>query len=212
MDVQFYGANCVRINSKQATIVVDDTLKSYGKKPVTKKDDIALVTTNVGDITAADTARIKIDTPGEFEISTVSFLGIPARAHMDEEGHTNATMYKLIVNDLRILVTGHIHPELNDSQLEKISSVDVLIVPVGGNGYTVDPAGAAKLIKALDPKIVIPTHYEIKGFNYEVPQQPLEEALKVLPMEPSETTDKYKLKPGSALPEVKQLIVLEPQA
>lgn len=211
MDIQFYGANCLRITSKQASIVIDDALQSLGKKSITKKNDIALITNPSLFEDSADTARIKIDVPGEYEISTVSFKGIPARAHMDEDGKLTATMYKIVINDIRILVTGHVHPELSEEQFEKIGSVDVLIIPVGGNGYTLDPVGAAKLIKALEPKITIPTHYDIKGLNYEVPQQTLEEALKVLPMDPAETLDKYKLKPGAALPEVKQLIVLEPQ-
>jgi len=213
MDVQFYGANCLRINSKQATIVIDDTLKSFGKKSITKKSDIALLTGGKDvDISSAETARIKIDVPGEYEISTVSFKGIPARAHMDEAGQTNATIFKIVINDIRVVVTGHIHPDLSEEQFEQIGSVDVLIIPVGGNGYTLDPVGAAKLIKSLEPSITIPTHYDIKDFSYEVPQQSLEEVLKVLPMEPAETLDKYKLKPGSTLPEVKQLIILEPQA
>jgi L-ascorbate metabolism protein UlaG (beta-lactamase superfamily) len=88
--------------------------------------------------------------------------------------------------------------------------VDVLVVPVGGNGYTLDPIGAAKVIKKIEPKLIIPVHYEDKGIKYEVPQVPLEEALKVLAVEPKETVAKLKLK-STELSETTQLIVLERQ-
>ncbi len=50
--------------------------------------------------------------------------------------------------------------------------VDLLIVPVGGNGYTVDPVGAMKLIKAIEPKLVVPSHYADKALKYPVPSSP----------------------------------------
>lgn len=210
MDIQYYGANCLRISNKEATVVVDDTLKAYGKKSITKPGNIALFTAQGADTSTAKDAKIALTMPGEYEISDISITGIPARAHTDESG-TNATIYRLIVNDIRIAVLGHIHPEIADEKLEEVGTVDVLITPVGGNGYTIDPAGASSLIKKIDPKIIIPTHYAIAGFPYEVPQQPLDEVLKALAMEPEETTPKLKLKSAAALPEAKQLIILEPQ-
>lgn len=212
MDIQYFGAHCVRINTKEATIVINDNVTSLGaKKPVIKKDNIA-VFTNDDVREKADTkdAKTVIDMPGEYEISTVSILGVPAQAHLDESGE-RATMYRLVINDIRVVVVAHMHPDIDETKLEALGTTDVLIVPVGGNGYTLDPVGAAKVIKKIDPRIIIPTHYAAKGIDYEVPQQSLEEALKVLSMEPAETTDKLKLKPGALMPEAQQLIVLETQ-
>ncbi len=106
---------------------------------------------------------------------------------------------------------GHVYPELNDAQLEALGKVDILIVPVGGFGYTLDGVGALTLIKEIEPKIIIPTHYADKNVNYEVPQATLEEALKNMAMEPKETIPRLKLKPGEVLGESNQLIVLEKQ-
>jgi len=83
-----------------------------------------------------------------------------------------------------------------------------MFVPVGGNGYTLDPVGALKLIKAVEPKLVVPTHYADKSLKYEVPQQNLEDALKEIGMEVKERLPKLKLKPGE-LTDVTQLVVLE---
>ena len=67
---------------------------------------------------------------------------------------------------------------------------------MGGNGYTLDGAGALKVIKQLEPKVVIPTHYSDKAIRYEVPQAELAEAIKNLGMEVAETVSKYKIKPA----------------
>ena len=207
MDAQFYGANCIVLSTKQARVVIDDNLAELGKKTVTKAGDIVIFTEAHGD--TANEPKITISQPREYEVSGIAVHGIAARGHMEEEGsRRGATMYKISSDDLRILVTGHIYPELTDSQIEAIGSVDVMFVPVGGNGYTLDGVGALKLIKKVEPKLVIPTHYASKALNLPVPQHVLEEVLQSLAMEPKETTPKLKFK-GSELGETAQLVILE---
>lgn len=206
MDIQFHGANCVTIATKQARIVIDDNLADLGGKAIAKEGDIALFTGPHAE--PAQKPKIIIDQPGEYEVSNVSMYGIATRAHIDESNVKNATSYKIIIDDVRIFVAGHIYPELTDRQLETIGMIDIMIVPVGGNGYTLDAIGALKLIKKIEPKVIIPTHYDAQGLNYPVPQQTLEDVLKNLSMEPKETVAKLKVKP-SELGDTTQLIVLE---
>lgn len=204
MEIQYFGANAVRLVSKRSTIVVDDTLEDLGQKQVSKAGDIVLFTAAHGMV---PDAKIVIDQPGEYEVSDTSIQGIPARAHIDEEGKSTATIFKVVGDDIRVAVVGHIYPELTDKQLEDLGMIDILIIPVGGNGYTLDGIGALKVIKKIEPKIVIPTHYGEGGLAFPVPQQPLEEALKGLAMEPKETVDKLKIKAGE-FDETTQLIIL----
>jgi len=206
MDVQFYGANCISIATKQARVVIDDTLADMGGKPAIKAGDVALFTGPHG--APAGQPKIVIDQPGEYEVSGVSIYGIAARAHMDDPDKKSATMYKLLLDDLRVLIVGHVYPELTDAQLEAIGMIDVMFVPVGGNGYTLDPIGALSLIKKIEPKMIVPTHYDAKGLQFAVPQQTLEQALQALGMEPAETVTKLKLKAG-ALGDGMQLVVVE---
>ena len=205
MDLQFYGANCITLVHKGTRIVIDDNLADLGAKSVVKPDDVALFT---GQHDGKGGARLAFDGPGEYEVGDTSVIGIAAQAHVDEPGTQRATMFKLVTGELSVLVTGHIYPELSDVQLEAIGMIDLLVVPVGGNGYTVDPVGALKLIKAIEPKLVIPTHYADKALNYPVPQQELANALKEMAMETKETVTKLKLKPNE-LSDVTQLIILE---
>ena len=208
MEVQYYGANCVRITTKKASIIVDDNLADLGLKSVTKDSDIALYTSP--NVKQVQNSKFTIDAPGEYEVSNTSFKGVAARGHMEEEGKQGATIFRIISDDIRIVFVGHIYPELTDEQLEAIGTVDVLVIPVGGSGYTLDPVGALKVIKKIEPKLIIPTHYADKAVKYEVPQQTLEEAMKVLAIEAKPAEPKLKLK-ATELSEQVQVAILERQ-
>lgn len=166
MEIQFYGANCVRLGNKKVSVVVDDNLASLGLKSVSNAEDIAIYTLDKNSTTQH---RFLIEGPGEYEISEVSVRGIPAQAHLDESG-LRATMYSIQMLGFSVGVIGHVHPNLSDEQLEKLGLLDVLIVPVGGSGYTLDAVGAANLVKKIEPKVVIPTHFADSAISYEVPQ------------------------------------------
>lgn len=207
MELTYYGGNCLRLTTKKSSIVIDDNLSSLGLKSVTKSGDISLRSfSGAGEHEASFSANM----PGEYEVADVAIHGVAARAHMDADDKKSATIFTVESGDLKVVFLGHIWPELSDEQLEAIGMVDILVVPVGNSGYTMDGIGALKLIKAIEPKVVIPTHYADKDVKYEVPQVELAEALKGMAMEPTEKIDKYKAKPGE-LADVTQLVILERQ-
>jgi L-ascorbate metabolism protein UlaG (beta-lactamase superfamily) len=206
MELQYYGGNCLKITTKKAVLVVDDNLKSLGVKPISKLDNVSLVTNPI--LIKAEPTGFVIDSPGEYEMLDVVIKGIGVRSHMDEVGKANAVVYRVTAGDTTIAIAGHIHPDLTDDELEAIGLVDVLVVPVGGNGYTLDAVGALQVIKKIEPKVIIPVHYDDKSLKYEVPQQSLDEALKALGMEPFEKVDKFKLKPNE-ISDSAHLVVLE---
>jgi L-ascorbate metabolism protein UlaG (beta-lactamase superfamily) len=205
MDIQFYGANCLTVSFKNTRVVIDDNLASLGKKSVTKAEDIALFTSSQ---TEPGIARLSFNSPGEYEAGDISIVGIDAKPFMNDDSNSLATIYKLYNSDVSILVTGHILGELNGTQLEKIGAVDVLCVPVGNGGYTIDPIGAQKLIKDIEPKIIIPTHFKDSSLKYPVPQGDLEATIKEIGMEPTERLSKLKLK-ATDITDITQLVILE---
>jgi len=210
MDIEYFGANCFKLATKKATLVFDDNLAELGLKSITKSGDIALFSAQHSEPAMA--VKLVIDHPGEYEVSGVSIQGTAARAHMDGSNQATATMFKAIVDDIRVASVGHIYPELGDEQLEALGTVDVLFIPVGGNGYTLDGVGALRVIKKIEPKMVIPTHYGDSKVKYPVPQQSLDDAIKALAMEPRERITKLKLKTADlALIEGTQLVILERQ-
>ena len=207
MEISYFGGNCLRLTTKKAQIVIDDNLGKLGLKAVTKTTDISLRThSGIPEVQA----HFSTGMPGEYEVSGVSIHGIAARAHIDKDEDRSAVIYTIAAEDIRIGILGHIFPALSDAQIEEIGHVDVLVVPVGDSGYTLDGIGALKVIKQIEPSVVIPTHYADKAIKYEVPQVELAEGLKGLAMEPSETLGKYKPKAGE-LTDTTKLIVLERQ-
>lgn len=209
MEIEYYGANCFRVTTKKASLTFDDNLAELGLKSVTKPGDIALFSGPHGEPTAE--TKLVIDQPGEYEVSGVSIQGVAARAHIDEVSQLSVVMFKLLAEDIRLASVGHIYPELSDEQLEALGVIDVLLIPVGGSGYTLDGEGALKVIKKIEPKIVIPTHFADSKLKYPMPQQPLEEVIKSLAMEPRERVPKLKLKVADLGTEGTQLIILERQ-
>lgn len=122
--------------------------------------------------------------------------------HVDKEADEKiATMYRIEVGDVRIALLGNIAPQLNEEQLEALGVVDILILPVGGSGLTLDATSAAGVVRKIDPKVVVPVHYADSALKYEMPQDTLETFTKELAA-PVETVAKYKVKAASALPPV----------
>ena len=169
MQVEFLGANCLRFKAGGVTLVFDDNLKALSGKGVARGGDIVCIT-NRQLIDQPTAARIVLDTPGNYEVSDILIDGIRADAFMESKIGMQSTIYKIVCNNINLAVLGHIKPGLSDDQLEVLGLIDVLFVPVGGNGYTLDATGALEITKSINPKLVIPTHYQQPGLNFEVPQ------------------------------------------
>ena len=200
-DIEYKGANGVIISTKKSTLVVDPKLSVAGLKDLSTKDAVELAT-EARFALNSDAARLNIEGPGEYGVGEFDIKGIAAQRHLDSASDPLiSTIYRVELGDVRIAIVGNIYEKLSEAQLEDIGLVDILILPVGGNGYTLDATGAASLTRSIDPKVVIPVHYAESGINYEVPQDTLETFVKELGA-PVEETPKFKLKTGAPLPAV----------
>ncbi len=198
-DIEYKGGNCVIIASKKASLIVDPRLSLVGLKDIKTKDEIELATEARFRVENSD-ARIIIDSPGEYEVGDFTMRGVAAMRHIDTEGdELLSTVYRIECGDVRLAVIGNIASKLLDDQLEAIGVVDLLVLPVGGGGYTLDATSAAAVVRQVEPKVVIPVHYAGSGLQYEVPQDTLEMFVKELGA-PSEQTAKYKVKSAASLP------------
>src|SRR6266498_1215792 len=196
MDIEYKGANCISISVKKSIIFTDPKLSGLGLKDQGMSATVQLLTQPQFEAPHSEDT-IVIAGPGEYEVQNISIRGVAARAHMGaDEKARSATMYAIEAADITVVITGHVFPSLNEEQLEALGVADVLVVPVGGNGYTLDATGAVDLIRKIDPKIVTPTHYADKATNYEVPQAEFEQFTKELGATVEEVTGKLKLKAG----------------
>lgn len=203
MEITYRGGNCVEFAIKKETVVIDGALSKLGLKDINAKDGVYLATQRGWNPEAA--ATMCIDGPGEYEVRGVSIKGVASTSMIALNDEKNATIYRVVLQGVTIVVVGHVRVPLNEDELEKIGVVDIAILPVGGNGYTMDAHQAAGVVKQLEPKVVIPTHYADPAITYEVPQNPIDEFLKEMSAE-HEVVSSYKIK-GAVLPA--QLTVVE---
>lgn len=199
-EIEYKGANSVVISSRKASIVTDPKLSLVGLKDVSVKDAVELAT-EARFVIESEDAKLIIEGPGEYGIADFDISGIAAQRHLDAETEPKiSTIYRVETADIRTAVIGNIYEKLSEDQLEEIGIIDVLVIPVGGSGYTLDATGATTIIRQIDPKIVIPVHYADDAIKYEVPQSDLEIFTAELGV-PVEEAPKLKLKNAAALPQ-----------
>ena len=164
MDIEYKGANCVVVKTKKGVLIVDPT-----KDITIKKDTIVLATQPEFSSKNVD---FVIDTPGEYEVRDVSINGIAMKRYGEENSKNVA--YRASIDGARIAIIGHIEAPISDDDLETIGVVDIVIIPVSGDGYTLDARAAAAVVRQISPKIVIPTCFSDKTENYDPPKDYIE--------------------------------------
>ena len=198
-DIEYKGGNGVVISTKKLNAVIDPKLSLIGLKDLAVKDALEIATEARFATDSKDT-HLSIEGPGDYELGPFSVHGVAAQRHLDTaETEKLSTIYRIEVGDVRVAVVGNIDAKLSEDQLEGIGLVDIIILPIGGGGYTLDATSAASLVRQIDPKVIIPVHYADSGLKYEVPQDTLDTFVKELGA-PVETTARYKVKSAATLP------------
>lgn len=218
--ISFAGQSCFQIsvsNGKEhsADIVIDPFDEdSTGLKLPNFSADIILVTHDHKDhnnVKGLKGAPFLIKGPGEYEVGGVFVQGIPS-FHDDKEGKEKGrnTIYVIGAEDMRFCHLGDLgQKQLADEQLEKIDSVDILMIPVGGDGYTIDSIAAQKIVSQIEPKIVIPMHYALPKLKFKFEE--VSKFLKAMGKPSVAPADKLTIK-ASALPKegITEIVVLQP--
>jgi L-ascorbate metabolism protein UlaG (beta-lactamase superfamily) len=206
MDLTYLGAGAVKLSSKSLTVVCDPYAADAGLPNLTVRTDLVTHSGPEGFGKLAGDVRV-FDMPGEYEVKGVRITGVPARLHIDEAGE-RGTVFAFNMDGTNVVVAGNIAGKLDDRQVEKLGQTDVLVVPVGGHGLTLDAAGAAELVSQLEPAYVVPVHYDDGRTTYAMPQDGVELFLKEMGSSAVEPTSKLKVSKGDLPPEA-QIVVLQ---
>ena len=185
------GHSCFRIKGSQATVITDPFPPDLGYSPGNLSANI--VTVSHGHPSHAYAEGVggepKLVTgPGEYEISGVLIIGV-ASFHDGVSGQKRGknTIYLMEVDGVSICHLGDLGHSLSDDETEEIGNVDVLLLPVGGVS-TIGAAEAAEVIRQLEPKAVIPMHYQTPDIKREL--EPVENFLKEMGIEAPEPRPK----------------------
>jgi L-ascorbate metabolism protein UlaG (beta-lactamase superfamily) len=193
-------------------IAVDPYDEQIGLKPPALEADILLITHNHYDHNNVKTikgAPFLISGPGEYEIKDVFIQGIPS-FHDNTQGNEKGenTIYTLEAEGIKICHLGDLgQKELTDEQLEKIGEVDILLIPVGGV-YTISAKEATKVISQIEPKILIPMHYQIPKLKIKL--DALDKFLKMMGVKTPEVSKKLSLSQKNLPTEGMKIIILKP--
>lgn len=211
MIIQYFGQSYFKIETKNKVIAIDPfSEKILGIKPTRFKADILLIThahEDHNNKAAILGEPFVLEGPGEVEKEDIVIEGISSY-HDNRLGHDRGfnTIYKIQSEDLTICHLGDLGEKmLKEETLEKLSEIDILLVPVGGI-YTIDAEEAISIINQIEPKIVIPMHYRLN--NLKLKLEPLDKFLKAFGKKPEEL-EKLVIRRTQLPPETK-LIVLKP--
>jgi L-ascorbate metabolism protein UlaG (beta-lactamase superfamily) len=202
MVITHHGGQCFKVTLGDLTLVFDPISKNASLPAVRFGADIALVSRNhpdmngVEEVTYGDKKPFVISGPGEYERAGVGVHGFFTKSEYGlakGQGDAANTIYAVELEGMTIVHLGALaSPELSKEAREAIGEVDILFVPVGGNGV-LDAAEAVKIATALEPHIIIPTHWSGIG-----EAKSLEKFLKEAG-EDSEKTEKLTIKKKEAL-------------
>ncbi|MFC1687186.1 MBL fold metallo-hydrolase [Patescibacteria group bacterium] len=168
MIITWLGQACFKIQGKETTIVIDP-YENIGLKLPRLSANLLCITHSHHDHAyrkGVSGDPYIIDGPGEYEVKKVFVYGV-AGYHDTKQGAERGvvTMYRIDFEDLTLAHLGDLGTsELTPEQLEKLEDVDILMLPIGGV-YTIDAQGASKIISQIEPRIVIPMHYQIPGLK-----------------------------------------------
>jgi L-ascorbate metabolism protein UlaG (beta-lactamase superfamily) len=186
MYIYWYGQSSFKIQDKEVTILLDPySSRQAGLRGPNFKADITIL--NNDELSKQAQKDIKegflIDSPGEYEIKGVFVLGVKT--------NSNKIIYQIEVDEVKIGYLGEISKSLSDAELDKIDNIDVLIVPVGDKKNTLGSKEAAEIIREIEPKVVIPSCYQIPGLKTEL--ESLDKFLKEVGVKKYETDDKVRI-------------------
>ena len=207
-DIEYKGANSIVISTKKISLITDPKHSIFGDKDLIIKDGVELITEERFK-TCNEDFKLSISYPGSYEVSDFTINGYQEKRNIDgDRDGKKSVIYSIEVYGIRIGVLGNIDPNLSDDQLENLGVLDIIILPIGGGGYTLDATAAANIARRSDAKIVIPVHYADDGINYEVPQSDFSLFEKELGVDVEKTT-KYKVKSVTSLPEKMTIVKIE---
>ncbi len=105
-----------------------------------------------------------IDCAGEYDTSGVLIEGIDSYPEDAAAKNLPADnlIYRVEIDDISVVHLGSLSRSLTDEQLGKLSGVDVLLVPIGGNKM-IDASEAAAVVARIEPRLVVPIGYEDAG-------------------------------------------------
>lgn len=163
MLITYYGHSQFLLESAEGYRVFTDPC-DIGYPKCAEKIDVAVVSHGHHDHNAveilAGSPRV-IDKAGNYALGDGIAVTALESVHDDQGGKLRGSnlIMKIEMDGISLVHLGDQGDQLTDAQIKALGRVDILMLPVGGF-YTIDAAGAANIVHALKPAVVLPMHYK----------------------------------------------------
>lgn len=207
MQIHYFGLSSFKIITKDATIITDPFDKESGLTPPRGAADIVILAEKnnplYNTVSGIQGEPFLISDPGEYDLKGVTVTGIPL---LQDEGRY-VTVYLVESEDISILNLTHIREwNIKQDDLDDLGEIDILILPVGSNSV-LTPKLASQIAHDIEPKIVIPSHYDISGLK--LPNDKVDVFLKTFGGK-AENMEKLLIKRKDFVEDKTQVITLDP--
>ncbi|HEY7060431.1 MAG TPA: MBL fold metallo-hydrolase [Chloroflexota bacterium] len=166
MELTWLGHSCFRLRGRDLTVVTDPFGAGLGLPMGKVEADVVTVShdePNHNAISAVGGGPRVVAGPGEYELAGVMITGVATpRPPGQSRDEPRNTAYLLELDDVTICHLGDLAAPLTSDQVAVVKDADVLLVPVGGH-CTIDGAQAAEVVAQVEPKLVVPMHYQSPG-------------------------------------------------
>ena len=167
MVISYFGGECLKISQGDLTLAFNPPAKGSQFAPAKFGADVALVSLDHADFSGVENAAFGerqpfvVEGPGEYEIKGIAVRGFGTPTTYDGKQTINS-IYIVTLEGINICFLGALSStDLPQAAKQGLDDIDVLFVPVG----TLGADAAYKLAVQLEPKVVIPVHYDDKGLK-----------------------------------------------
>lgn len=165
MVISYLGGQCFKVSHGDLTISYNPPGKDSSFKGVKFGSDIVLSSQNHEDFNGVENASFGerapfvIEGAGEYEVKGVAVRGFASDTSYGGKKAIN-TIYSVTLEGMNLCFLGALgNASLPPAAKEALDDIDILFVPIGGKGM-LDYSEAESLAVQLEPKAVIPMHYD----------------------------------------------------
>ncbi len=153
MVITYLGAGAFKVQSGETSLLVDSDNNRL-------KADVSLKTlTPTASIDSGEhqPAQSEIYFAGEYEVKGIEIKGFAVPEESTEK--VLKTAYLIEWEGMKLAFLGHVSKQPSPELIEKLNEPDILFMPVEGE-HSLAPEAAAKVMRALEPAIVIPSFHK----------------------------------------------------
>jgi len=168
MIITHHGAEFFKVSFGDTTLAFNPIAKNSKLKQTRFGADIALITLEHPDMNGYDQLSygekepFVVRGPGEYEVKDVLIKGYATKSQYGGVELIN-TAYLVTFEKMFLLFLGATNTkELPKELKEALDSIDVLFVPIGGEGV-LDAKKAYELAVDVSPHLIVPMHYDGVG-------------------------------------------------